>query len=65
MERLLSLESEKLAVGEGGWIAVASGWHTRIEPMRAGPLASPQDFDTRMTALTGERRAELDALEHD
>ncbi|MEU8632526.1 hypothetical protein AB0C38_10185 [Amycolatopsis sp. NPDC048633] len=50
-------------VEDGGWFAVAS-WYTGIEPVRADLLATLQDFATWMTALTGEQRAEFDAIEH-
>ncbi|WP_410633861.1 hypothetical protein [Amycolatopsis sp. cmx-4-83] len=51
--------------GEVLSLALASGQHARIEPARAHRLARLQDFDTWMTTLAAERRAEVEALDHD
>lgn len=46
-------------------IDLVSGQHARIEPARQDRLARLQDFDTWVTTLAGERRAEIEGLEHD
>lgn len=46
-------------------IDLASGQRARIEPARADRLAALQDFDTWMTTLAVEQRAEIEALTHD
>jgi hypothetical protein len=46
-------------------IALVSGQHARIDPARQDRLARLQDFDTWVTTLAGERRAEIEGLEHD
>lgn len=44
---------------------LVSGQQARIEPARAERLAVLQDFDTWLTTLSGDQRAEIAALDHD
>ncbi|MFF1611396.1 hypothetical protein ACFVYA_26735 [Amycolatopsis sp. NPDC058278] len=44
---------------------LVAGQQARIEPARAERLAVLQDFDTWMTTLSGDQRAEIAALDHD
>ncbi|MEV6644502.1 hypothetical protein [Amycolatopsis sp. NPDC051371] len=44
---------------------LVSGQQARIEPARAERLGVLQDFDTWLTTLSGDQRAEMAALDHD
>ncbi|HWD77894.1 MAG TPA: hypothetical protein VG497_03405 [Kribbella sp.] len=62
--RALHVTAARAADG-GLNVELATGQHARIQPARGAQLAVLQDFDTWMTTLTSEQRAEVAALDSD